>query len=204
MKWLSNHFEWHAALIIFAFATLVGNWKNHPCVIAAIGIPGFVLFLASARSAYLHKSTALLDQYDQRFDRMRLERKGAAKFLLEERPEAPDGPTGEDDLEDVLSFFEAPLASQLKEGQISARLVHEYFYHWVRLYYQSPVCQRYIKHYRTRESEAYSKLRDLYGKLQDIEMRAIRRDKGECKAEDYTLTDEELKTYLRQEATLRT
>jgi hypothetical protein len=205
MRSLANYIEWHAALILFAFGTLAVNWKtDRPGLAVAIGIVGLLLFVASARSAYLYKSTALIDKYDERFfDKMRAERRGAARFLLGQQPETQNGPTGEDDLEDVLSFFEAPLASQLKAGQISAELTYDYFYHWVRLYYQSPVCQQYIERYCREEAASYSDLRDLYGKLQEMEKAAIERKKRPCKAEDYRLTPEKLKEYLEQEARLR-
>src|SRR5713101_4273333 len=122
MKKLLNHIEWHAALILFAFSTLAVNlYEKHPYVALGIGVIGLLLFLASARSAFLYKSTSLIDRYDERFFcKMTKERRGAARFLLEEKPEDADGPTGEDDLEDVLDFFESPLSTGLEDGTIDA------------------------------------------------------------------------------------
>jgi hypothetical protein len=205
MKRMANHIEWHGALILFAFVTLAINLeKGHANVAVVIGILGFLLFVASCRSAYLYKSTALLDRYDERFfERMRKERKGAAKFLLGEKFDDPEGPTGEDDLEDVLDFFESPLAEQVNKGVLGANEVYDMFYHWVRLYYQSPITQQYLEKYYKQEPAAWGCLRELYGRLLEIERKTIRQRKGSCSAEDLKLSSDELAKYLRQEARLR-
>jgi hypothetical protein len=206
MKRWANHVEWHGVLIFFAFITLaINSIKNHPYLAIAIGIIGLLLFWASARSAYLYKSTTLLERYDERFfERMTAARKGAAQFLLGEKPDEPDGPTGEDDLEDVLDFFESPLAEQVSKGVIDANDVYDKFYHWIRIYYQSPVTQQYLENYYKEEPAAWGCLRDLYGALLTIEQHTVQKDKGSCSLDDLQLTVEELTKYLKQETRLRT
>jgi hypothetical protein len=204
MKKLLNYIEWHAALILFAFTTLAMNWKGPLWASIVVGIAGFALFLASCRSAFLYKSTALIDRYDERFFcKMTKERRGAARMLLGQPPESPDGPTGEDDLEDVLDFFEAPLAASLKDGTVSARRIYDVFYDWVRSYYQSPVAQKFLQDYQNWQPAAYTALRGLYGTLQEIERKEIISKTGKCAASNLKLSPEDLEKCLRKEAHLR-
>ncbi len=205
MKKLLNHIEWHAALILFAFSTLAVNlYEKHPCLALAIGVIGLLLFVASARSAFLYKSTALIDRYDERFFcKMTKERRGAARFLLGEKPEDVDGPAGEDDLEDVLDFFEAPLASSLKDGTVSARRLYDVFFDWARLYYESPKAATFIEDYQKWQPSAYGGLRDFFGVLQQIEEKETISKRGKCAIADLKLTPGQLEQCLRKEARLR-
>lgn len=123
MKRFFGHLEWQSVSIFFGFIMLAVTLRKTEEIWLAVfvGFIGLALLYCSARNAYVHKSTALIDKYDERFfDKMRAERKAAARFLLGEKPEDEKGPTGQDDLEDVLDFLEAPLAKKLEAGMIDA------------------------------------------------------------------------------------
>jgi len=164
----------------------------------------------AAHNSYNKQSNALIDKYGERFvDKMRRERKGAAKCLLGE-PADPNGPTGEDDLEDVLDFLEAPIAAKLDAGAVHTEQVYEVFYHWIRLYFLAS--KSYVDKYREEEkqSAAYSGLAEPFAKTSELELKKMYEaalKKGEQKkftAKDYMLSKEKIREYLRAEARLRT
>jgi hypothetical protein len=156
----------------------------------AFGIVGLVLALSAAHNAYIAKSTALVDKYDERFfENMKPERRSAALFLLGEN-------SSSDELEDVLDFLESPIAKKVEEGSIDAQQVYDTFYYWIRLYYQAS--EKFIGGYRKDEPAAYNSLAGLYAETSKFEVNKIGTGK------DLRLTPERLTEYLRQEAHLKT
>lgn len=126
------------------------------------------------------------------FERMEGKRKSAAQFLLGENQD------GSGDLEDVLDFFEAPLARKVNSGEINPFEAYSYFYHWVNLYWQA--AQKYIEVYRQDEPAAWGSLKDLHQKLSDYEKAEIKRDtRKQASDDDLVLKPEKLEKYLRQE-----
>ena len=192
VKRILQHVEGVHFGVLFGFIGVgIALLKDYGCfALVTMVIVGILLALSAAHNAYIAKSTALVDKYDERFfDKMSRQRKSAALFLLGENPNA-------DELEDVLDFFESPIASKVKEGGIDAKQVYDIFYHWVRLYYEAS--QNFIAEYRKGEPAAYTELADLYRELSICEKKEVDSDK------DLRLTPEKLKEYVRQEANLKT
>jgi hypothetical protein len=132
VKRLFQHIGAEHVGILFGFITLgIALYKEYGIWISlAVAIVGLVFALSAAHNAYIAKSTALVDKYDERFfENMRRERRSAALFLLGED-------SSSDELEDVLDFFESPIAKKVEEGSIDAEQVYDTFYHWIRLCYQ--------------------------------------------------------------------
>ncbi len=198
-KRIFQHIEVSHVGIFFGFVTLgVALLKDYGIGICLlIAIVGLVLSLFAAHNSYIAKSTALVDKYDERFfEKMSRERKSAALYLLGENPSS-------DELEDVLDFFESPIAKKVSAGCIDAEQVYDTFYHWIRLYHQAS--QKYLEKYREREPSAYTSLGELYAQTSAYEKREIENETGrECKLKDLLLSPEDLTTYLRQEANLKT
>jgi hypothetical protein len=198
-KRLFGHVEVAHVGVLFGFFTLgTAMYKDFGVFISImVAIVGLLLVYGAARNAYIAKSTALLDKYDERFsEKMVRERKAAALFLLGENS---DG----DELEDVLDFFETPIARKVSDGSVDAEQIYETFYHWIRLYYQASL--KFIEEYRKREPAAYSSLANLYAETAKYEQKEIEKKLGrKCKLEDLLLSEENMKMYLRQEANLKT
>jgi hypothetical protein len=200
--------EWQGPTAFFAFCGLAlalhrEGYTLFPVVFALIG---FGLVWLAAVNTYHKQSVALMDKYDERFAKMTDERKGAANFLLKRPSQDPNGPTGEEDLEDVLDFFEAPLATKLNDGAIGAEQVHDFFYHWIRMYFQAS--KGYIDDYRAEpgQKEAYKKLSDLYALTSEIELQGMREDaepNQTITVKDLILNQTQLTEYLESEARLR-
>ena len=192
VKRIFQHVEGAHFGVLFGFIGIgVALLKDYGlCALVTMVVVGILLALSAAHNAYVAKSTALVDKYDERFfEKMSRQRKSAALFVLGENPNA-------DELEDVLDFFESPIASKVKEGAIDAKQVYEIFYHWVRVYYEAS--QTFIAEYRKSEPAAYTGLSGLYEELSVCEKKEIGTDK------DLRLTPERLKEYLQQEANLKT
>jgi hypothetical protein len=163
----------------------------------AVWVVGGALAISAALNSYTSKSTALVDKYEEIFFRQMIrERKSAALFLLEENPNS-------DELEDVLDFFESPLAKKIADGCVDARQVYDTFYHWIRLYHQAS--PKFRQAYRKDEPAAYTSIADLYARTSKYEEKQIAQALGrKCKLEDLFLNQEDLTKYLRQEANLKT
>jgi len=178
--------------VFFGFVSLgVALLKDYGFWIClAVWITGFVLALFAAHNSYVSKSTALVDKYEEIFFRkMNRERKSAALFLLGENSNG-------DELEDILDFFESPVAKKTAEGCIDVEQVYDTFYHWIRLYYQAS--KKFIEEYRKAEPAAYTSLAGLYAVTSNCERKEAGADRDLC------LPAEKLKEYLQQESTLKT
>ncbi len=199
VKRIITNIEWPIMIGIWAFFALIVTVKEkqYPSeftiLLTALAI---LLVLLTAYNSYRQKSTALLDKYEERFfEKMEGKRKSAARFLLGE----DDSGTGYLDLQDVLDFFEAPLARKLDSEEINGFQTYSYFYHWVRLYGQA--AQEFIENYQKSEPCAWGSLPSLYQKMSDYEKAEIRRDTGKrCSDEDLVLSAEKLRKYLMEEA----
>jgi hypothetical protein len=194
-----QHIEGQHVGILFGFITLgTALYKEHGIWLSlAVVFVGLVLVWSAARNAYTAKSTALVDKYDERFfEKMSRERRSAAVFLLGENSNG-------DELEDVLDFFESPIAKKVSDGCIDAEQIYDTFYHWIRLYYQAS--HKFIEEYRKDEPAAYTNLAELYAQTSKCEEKEIEKELGrKCKLEDLLLSQEDLTKYLRQEANLKT
>jgi len=192
VKRLFQHIGGEHVGILLGFITLgIALHKDYGTWISlAFAIVGLILALSAAHNAYIAKSTALVDKYDERFFRnMKHERRSAALFLLGENSTS-------DELEDVLDFFETPIAKKVEECSIDAEQVYETFYHWIRLYYQAS--ETFIGDYRKDEPAAYTSLAGLYAETSKFEVNQIGTGKN------LRLAPERLTEYLRQEANLKT
>jgi hypothetical protein len=189
--------EWPIIIGIWGFFTLiiaVADKGYSSVFIIIFTILGLFFTGLAAYNSYRHKSTALLDKYEERFfDKMEPKRKRAAQFLLNENPD------GAGDLEDILDFFEAPIAQKVASGELDEFKTYSYFYHWVRLYWQA--AQKYIEDYRQDEPAAWGSLEGLYKKMSDFEKGEIKSDTGKVVTDnELILKPEKLEKYLRQEA----
>ncbi len=193
IKRLYNHIEVAHVGVLFGFFTLgislfidksFGVWT--PLAVMVVGVG---LALSAAHNAYIAKSTALIDKYDEQFNqKLNRERKSAALYLLGRNPSS-------DELEDVLDFFESPLGTKIKAGCIDAKQVYETFFHWIRFYHQASA--KFREEYRSKEPAAYEALDELLAQTSKFE-------KSRCKRTDLLLSDEDLIKYLHQEANLKT
>ncbi len=199
IKRIFQHIEIAHAGILFGFLSLgIALFKDYGIVmLLVVWVVGVVLALSAAHNAYITKSTALIDNYDERFfEKMSRQRKSAALFLLGEN-------SNSDELEDVLDFFESPIAKKVNEGCIDAEQVYDTFYHWIRLYLQASL--NFREEYRKDEHTAYTNLAELYAQTSQFEQREIEKETGRtCKLDDLLLTQKKLTTYLQQEANLKT
>ncbi len=197
LKRIIIHIEWPIIIGIWGFFTVIVviNDKEYPLIfIIFITILGIICTALAAYNSYRHKSTALLDKYEEIFcGRMESKRKSAAQFLLGNNQD------GSYDLEDVLNFFEAPLARKVNSGEIDPFEAYSYFYHWLKLYWQA--AQKYIEDYRKYEPAAWVSLKALYEELSNYEKAEIKRDSGkQCSNNDLVFKSDKLRIYLRQEA----
>jgi hypothetical protein len=194
-----RHIEVAHVGVLFGFITLgIALLKDYGIWITLMVVAvGLVLALSAAHNAYITKSTALVDKYDERFfEKMSRERKSAALFLLGKNSNG-------DELEDVLDFFESPIAKKVSDGCIDVEQIYDTFYHWIRLYYQAS--QKFIKEYRTDEPAAYTNLAELFAQTSNYEKKEMEKELGrKCKLEDFFLSQEDLTKYLQQEANLKT
>jgi hypothetical protein len=194
---LLQHIEWPATTILFGFVALAAAMRKDVdfWFVALVALIGLALALLAAHNSYVQKSTALLDKYEETFFRkMRAERKSAAQFLLGQS-------SNSDELEDVLDFFEAPMAKKLERGCIDAEELYEIFYHVIRLYHQAS--KKFVDEYRGEEPAAYTSLDRLYAELSKFEKRELETQfKRPYTEEELTLKAEKLKEYLQQEARL--
>lgn len=185
--------------VLFGFVTLGGALYNECGIWFSLGVVavGLILTLSAAHNAYVTKSTSLVDKYDERFfQNMSRERRSAALFLLGEN-------SNSDELEDVLDFFESPIAKKVSDGSIDAEQIYDTFYHWIRLYYQAG--RKFIEEYRKDEPAAYANLAELYAQTSKYEEKEIEKElRRNCKLEDLLLSKDDLTKYLRQEANLKT
>jgi hypothetical protein len=197
-KRIFKHVEVAHVGVFFGFVTLgIALLKDYGFwVCLAVWVVGVVLALSAAHNSYISKSTALTDKYEEIFFRqMNRERKSAALFLLGENSNA-------DELEDVLDFFESPVAKKIADGCMDAEQAYETFYHWIRLYHQAS--HRFIQEYRVKEPAAYTSIGDLYARTSEYEEKEIEQALGrKCKLADLLLNQEDLAKYLRQEANLK-
>jgi hypothetical protein len=164
-----QHVEVAHVGVFFGFVTLgVALLKDHGIWIClGIAVMGAVLALSAAHNTYTSKSAALVDQYEEIFFRkMSRERRSAALLLLGENSNA-------DELEDVLDFFESPVAKKVNDGCIDAEQAYDTFYHWIRLYYQAS--QKSLQEYRREEPAAYTSIGDLYAQTSKYEKKRLRK-----------------------------
>jgi len=161
-------------------------------------ILGLGVAILAAYNGFRQKSFALLDRYEERFfERMGKKRKNAALFLLGQNPQ------GCADLEDILDFFQAPIAQKTIDQHLEDREVYSYFYHWIRLYWQA--AKDYVDRYREDEPEAWQDLETLYHIVtdcaeRDVEAGIKKGTRRERREEEITLTEEKIRRQLEQEA----
>jgi len=197
-KRLFHHVEAAHCALFVASATLgVALLKDYGfwIFLAFVGM-GLFLALSAAHAAYVAKSTALVDRYEDKFfGQMLRERKSAALFLLGEN-------SSSDELEDVLDFFECPVATKVAEGCVDAKQIYDTFYDWIRLYYQAS--KQFLTDYRKTDPAAYGNLSDFYAVMRQQEEREIKRTTGrKCTLDELLLSPEKQTQYLRKEANLK-
>jgi hypothetical protein len=194
-KRIGEHIEFSGVMSFAAFATLATALsRDYPIgfaiLMAAIGIG---MALLAAHNSYVQKSTALVDKYEERFvERMESKRKSAALFLLGQQSSG-------DDLEDVLDYFESPIAEKVISGAVDAEQIYEVLYHWIRLYWQAG--ESFIAKYRKEEPAAWRRVKTLYDKVTPFEKRILEEElERPVTEDDLILTPKNLRKYLLQEA----
>ena len=127
---------------------------------------------------------------------MKKERIFAAKRLLEEEQDPGE-------LEDVLDYFESPIAEKVAAGDVEEKRIYETFYHWIRLYWQAS--QKYIKDRQKQEPEVWTDVEKLYKRLSVFAERDREKELGrKIDDQELILSPEELQEELRKEAKIKT
>ncbi|MEI6816968.1 MAG: hypothetical protein WCL14_10190 [Bacteroidota bacterium] len=124
-------------------------------------------------------------KYEEKFDSNEFKklRSIAATSLLTRKPD--------DDIEDVLDFFET-IGKLVSIKVLNKEMVWNTFYHWVVIYYQSS--EEYINDKRKVKPVIYVEFVKLYKTLT-----AIERKEGIGNKEIIVLSEDELKKYLIDE-----
>lgn len=200
-KRICQYIDWPGVMALLGFVSLasVSLAKGYPSYfVFSLAIIGLVLVCLAAHNSYIHKSTALVDKYDERFfERMKRERACAAQYLLGET-------TDSDGLEDILDFFQSPIAEKVISGAIDEQQIYSLFYHWIRLYWQGQSYKKYVENYRKEEPAAWESLETLYKQMSILEKIEVEREsERRCSDQDLILNSEKLKKYLQQEARLK-
>jgi hypothetical protein len=196
-KRIGQHVEWTGVVSFFGFVTLgTALLRDYPIWFPiSMAIIGMALVLLAAHNSYTQKSMTLRDKYEERFfERMESKRRSAAEFLL-------GGKTGSDELEDVLDYFESPIAGNVILGSVNGKQVYDVFYHWIRLYWQAS--EAFINDYRQEEGQeaAYSNLKTLYEMTSAIEKREKEKKlKRPVADSELILKPKTLRKHLLQEA----
>lgn len=168
-----QHIEWPTLIGLWGFGLLATTSlaQGYPLIfVIVLATIGIFFSLLAAYNSYRQKSTILVDKYEEKFfERMKPERRLAAQYLLGKRKESGE-------LEEILDFFEAPIAKKTISGEIAEDQVYSYFYHWIRLYWQA--AQDYIKEYRQDEPCAWGSLKILYDIISNLEKIERRKDTG--------------------------
>ncbi len=170
--------------LTLGYLSITQHYLYFGLFIIVLGV--LLAFLASSNSGK-HKSTDLVDKYEERFFvKMKPERKLAAQYLLGQR-ESNAG------LKWVLDYLEAPIADKVVKEQIDRKQVYNYFRHWIQLYWQAS--QKDIQIYRKNDPGAWPTL----GRLYDI---MVKLEKEELKERYIDWSEERIKEALRDEAHL--
>jgi hypothetical protein len=187
------------ALFGFVSVAVMSGLQGYWVIALIVAAVGMIFIILSAKNSYRQRSTELVDKYEERFfERMKLERKWAAKYLLEESKKASD----RDCLEYVLDFLQAPIAEKVISGILIEKQVYDYFHHWIIMYYQAS--QEYIENYRKNQPSSWCYLKQLYDKILIIEKMEKERELGrKCDPKELIYSPVELKNYLEQEARIK-
>lgn len=196
IKRTGQNFEWPSLIGLWGFFTIaiMSLAQGYPLYfVVTLAVIGIFFTLLAAHNSHRQKSTALVDKYEEKFfERMKQERRLAAQYLLGRRKESGE-------LEEIMDFFEAPIARKVINGEIDEFQVYCYFYHWIILYLQA--AQKYIEDYRKDEPAAWGSLKTLYDIMITFDKKERKKDTGKkCSTQDLILRPEKLKKYLEQEA----
>jgi hypothetical protein len=186
-------------IAFFGFATvaIMAYIQGHPYIALIVFVIGLIFIILSAYNSYTHRSTELIDKYEERFFvRMKTERKWAAKYLLEEHQY-------DDELAFILDYFEAPIGEKMFSKIIMDNQVYEYFRHWIIMYYLA--AQRYIENYQEKDDAgSWTRLKPLYDRMIQIKKEQCEKElRRKCTDQDVIPSPEKLKEYLQQEARLK-
>lgn len=94
------------------------------------------------------------------------------------------------DCEEVFDFFE-PIGLFVKRGSLDAGLVHNFFFHWVNLYWNAG--KDYIEQRRTHSGALWTEFERLYWKLVEIE-----KNEAKC-SRDISPSRQQIEEQLREE-----
>jgi len=134
----------------------------------------------------------LILKYQDWFDKMGAKRNSdsskrnnAAAFLLGRSEK------GRTELYDIFDLFE-DMGFYLKGNQLSSKVIHHYFYHWIRIYYQKS--EKLIADYCSEQPARYEHLPSLFKAISIIEAK-----KQKVPIQGLRLKDEKLTEYLEEE-----
>ncbi|MGC9291119.1 MAG: DUF4760 domain-containing protein [Acidobacteriaceae bacterium] len=154
------------------------------CVSALIALWGFWKQNKSYKESL---ALELAMKLDEKFNskKFRKLRSLAAQALLNQGNENQIA-----DCEEIFDFFE-PIGLFVKRGSLDAGLVHNFFFHWVNLYWNAG--KRYIEQRRTHAGALWTEFERLYLKLVEIE-------KNEDKfSSDISPSQQQIEEQLREE-----
>jgi len=166
-KTTARNFEWPGLVGIFAFLSLgfMSLTQGYPYMACVFVLIGILFVLLACYNSYKHKSTELIDRYEDRFFiKMKQERKFAAQYLLGQIESNAH-------LKTVLDFFQAPIADKLITGQLDKEQIFNYFRHWIILYWIA--AQKDIETYRAHDSGAWDLLQTLYDTMIDMQRKKL-------------------------------
>lgn len=154
----------------------------------------FIILIISTVSEYQRKTHdwTLIFKYQDWFNELHAKkgdansvRNNAAQYLLSNNDK------GKTALWDILDLFE-DMGFYLKGNQLSSKIIHHYFYHWIRIYCQK--AEKHIADYRSEEPARYEHLPRLLEAISNIEAK-----KQKVPIDKLKLSDEKLKQYLEEE-----
>ncbi len=185
------------AFFAFISVAVMTAIQGHPYIALSVVSIGVIIIIVAAYNSYKHRSTDLIDKYEDRFFvRMKAERKYAAKYLIGEHQYS-------DELEFVLDYLEAPIAEKMLTKIIMENQVFEYFRHWIIMYYLAS--KDFIENYQNHhDAGSWTHLKPLYDKMIELKKKEFKKKFGkEATDEDVIPNKEQLKSYLQQEARIK-
>jgi len=185
------------ALFGFVSVAVMSAVQGYPYMALVVGAIGAIFIIVAAYNSYRHRSTELIDKYEERFFvRMKIERKYAAKYLLKEHEHS-------DELQLVLDYLEAPIADKMFSKILMEKHVFEYFRHWIIMYYLAS--KEFIENYYINDDAgSWAHLKPLYRKMIELKKHQYKIEfERECTEEDVIPNEEQLIRYLQQEARLK-
>lgn len=138
-----------------------------------LGIVAFVVLILLCLRAYFEYERRTYDpdlasKFNERFDseRLRSERAAAANYILTNKGILGHDADFPNELNRILDFFDE-VGYYVHGHQISPEVAHQYFYYWLRGFYQA--AQDYIGRKHTTEKTTWEYVSELFELTSEIE-----------------------------------